>query len=380
MANVDLKEIKYEVKLSSDFIPSNDVFVYLYEPLLGSKPSALYHLLYTEAKNQLVENSKIERLISIMRTDKTKLIKILNKLELVGLVDLYKKKDNDGEVTFVLNKPLTVTRFISNKQFTESLKEKIGEENFNKNVNHLSKTVFELTNEFESVNEDEEKTIEIQIQFNTDPIKKLLELAGHDLDWWNDEANNEIVKVILVNDLDNMIVAEMISEILKEKGVFNIEDLEERIKDSPLDEEIIDKLENELEQSIESKIQLLSQLDPRDFIKMRVERPATTDEKKMIKELSKVSKFPNEFINFLIDFSAIKNNGAINVNYITKIAKTIIEKEIDDIQSLVTWLQTAYSVSERKERNLKGELPSVKIEDLRNTDTSIELIEEDIKF
>ena len=379
MINIDLKNTTYTVKLSSDFIPSNDIFVYLYEPLLGSKATVLYYLLYTEAKNQLVANSNIERIVSILNIEKTKLVKLLNKLELVGLLHIYKKKDEKDNITFVLNKPLTVTRFISNKEFTESLKERIGEETFNLNIEHLSKTVFELTSEFETIAEDKEKTIEIQIQFNTEPIKKLLEVGGHELSWWDDETNNAIVKLILVNDLDNIVVAEMISDILKTKGEFNINDLESMIKDSPLDEQLIDKLESQLEQTIESKLQILAKLDPKEFIKMRVGRAATTDEKKMIKDLSKVSKFPNEFINLLLDFSAIKNNEVININYINKIAKTIIEKEIDDVQSLVNWLQTAYSMSERKQRKQTIE-SKVDIDSLRNVETSIDEVDEDIKF
>ena len=75
-------------------------------------------------------------------------------------------------------------------------------------------------------------------------------------------------------------------------------------------------------------------MEPHNFIKVRLGREATAEERKMISDLSKVSKLPNEFINLIIDYSAIKNDGLLSVNYVEKISKTVVDKKIDTMDSL----------------------------------------------
>jgi replication initiation and membrane attachment protein len=182
MIKIDEHKTKYTVKLSTDFIPSNETILYLYRPIIGSEPLSLYYLLYTEARNPFAHSNNIDRILKLSNNTFDTALESVNKLELIGLINIFKDKNSDDEIVIVLNQPLSVHKFLKQKTLAQTLKEIVGPAVYNENINYLQEQTFEFTAEFELVKDDEQETT-VETVFNTEPIKTLLDMSDINTDF-----------------------------------------------------------------------------------------------------------------------------------------------------------------------------------------------------
>lgn len=122
------KEDFYEVYLNSiisDF--DHDTLTMLYQPIVGSHAISLYLTLYADYKKKS-DISSLEDLLLEMGIDITILTEAKNKLEGIGLIRTYYKKDKGQSfLKFVLYAPKTPKEFFDDILFKGLLISRIGE-------------------------------------------------------------------------------------------------------------------------------------------------------------------------------------------------------------------------------------------------------------
>lgn len=352
MRSLNATYTNYKSRLASNFTLDAN-FIYLYKPLIGSRATFMYQLLYNEAKNMMtVDYTSIKRIMNLTGYTTEELTKYIDRLELIGLLKSFQKKVDEDKVTFVIEKPLTVNQFKRYDNLMEILRIKVGEETVEMNMSQLNKSTWiEEEDEYEEVTGEfsiELEKLEFSNNFNFEPIKEMLSLTDTDVSFWNDEIEKEVLQAIIIEDLSNLEVVKIIKDSFDSQGEFSIINFKSNSKSvAPL--EFKERLEERIIDSWEAKLKLLESTNPRQFFELRFEREATADEKKLIKSMIKTSKMPFEFVNLILDFVALKNKGVFVIKYVEKIIKTVLEKELETIEQLKTWLAAGNKKIEKKD-------------------------------
>ncbi len=350
---------KYKAKISfDDYSNVNDILVSYYLPIIKSEAFSFYSALVIDSRNNMINTLyvPIERMVSMINLSVEKIEDAISRLELVNLLEVFKNEDN--EVTFKLNKPLTPEEFNNSEQFLELLKSSAGTENLyinNKLFNSLREHDFDesdaLTKKVDISTKVEIPAGKLNVEFDFDSIKNILN--AKQIDWsvyWTTELEQQLLNVIVIYRITSFDIAiELIKEI--ETNNFNVEHLIENIRNNFIQKEDISSIMEVGEKTTEIKLDFLSKLSVRDYFVHRLNRVPSTTEEEMIAKLINTYKLNDYQINILVDYSVIVNGGAINKNYIFKIADTIIKENIDTPEKLIQHLKVSYKVREANNQN-----------------------------
>lgn len=121
-------------------------------------------------------------------------------------------------------------------------------------------------------------------------------------------------------------------------------------------------------------LSLLNQLSPVKYLFNITSRLISEPEKTIIDNLIKTFQCSSAIINCLLHFSYFKNHGAINGNYIVKIAETLQNLNITDVQETITHLKNAYYRSQHKPIIIKP--PIIKEQPILNPSKIVDAEEE----
>ncbi len=348
---------KYKAKISfDDYSNVNDILVSYYLPIIKSEAFSFYSALVIDSRNNMINSIyvPIERLVSMINISVENMENAISRLELVNLVEIFKNENN--EVTFKLNKPLTPEEFNKSEQFVGLLKSSAGTENLyinNKLFNSLKEHNFDeehsITKKVDISSKVEVPLAKLNVEFDFDSIKNILN--AKQIDWslyWSNELEQELLNVIVIYRITSFDIAvELIKEI--ETDNFNMNNVISNIRNNFIKKDDITALVEAGDNTTEAKLDFLSKLSVRDYFVHRLGRVPSTTEEEMIVKLINSYKLNDYQINILIDYSVIINGGAVNKNYIFKIADTIIKENIDTPNKLVNHLKMSYKV-----RNAKG--------------------------
>lgn len=344
---------KYNSRILFDEDSSiNNILVSYYLPLIKPNAYSLYMFLSIESKN-LATNSifkSVDRIIAMLNLSVDEINKSLERLELVNLIEIFINKKN--QFVFKLNRPLSPIEFNNSKQFKELLKSKISLENFeinNKLFNSLKLNdnfnLKPLTSEL-NISIDNERKFKNKLNVNADfqNIKYILNAKG--IDWskfWTKEVEEKLLTILVLYKINNFDIAvELISSYETKK--FNIDEVVKKITTKKLEENNFENILNINDNFIESKLNLLKDLEVKDFIFSKLNRKPLESEKKFIVKLTKDYGFNNYIINILIDFSLLVNDGILSENYILKISNTLVKQKIDTPENLISYLRDTYKL------------------------------------
>lgn len=342
---------KYISKISfDDYSSVNDILVSYYLPIIKAEAFSLYSALVLDARNQMINTIfvSIERLVSMINLSIEKIEDSISRLEIVNLLEVYVK--NDDEIVFKLIKPLTPEQFNNSEQFTDLLKSSAGGENLNIN-NKLfhSLKANEVTGESITKTKDLSIMIEnpktsLNVNFDFETIKNILNAKN--IDWsfiWNEELEQKLLNVMIIYRVTPFDIAiEIIKEI--ETKNFDPNNLIEKIRNDFIKNDDISSIVSVGENTTEIKLDFMSQLKVRDFLIHKLNRGPTPSEEEMITKLIDSYGLSDYQINILIDYSIIVNDGAINKNYIFKIADTILKEGINTPEKLIQHLKVSYKL------------------------------------
>ncbi len=343
---------KYKAKISfDDYSNVNDILVSYYLPIIRSEAYSLYSALVIDSRNNMINTFyvSIERLISMLNLSMNSIEDSIARLELVNLLEVYKEGDND--FVFKLLKPLSPQEFNNSEQFTELLKSSAGDENLNINNKLFNSMKDEDLNRENSITKGidistkmDKTNAKLNIEYDFDSIKNILNAKG--IDWsvyWSKEVEEKLLNLMVIYKIKSFDVAvELIHEI--ETMNFSIDNLTNTIREKFIKNRDIKSIISAGEKTTEIKLDFLSQISVKDFFIHKLSRTPSPTEEKMITKLINSYGLNNYQINILIDYSIIVNDGAINKNYIFKIADTILKENIDTPEKLIQHLKVSYKL------------------------------------
>ncbi len=360
-------ETKYKSKISfDDFSSVNDILVSYYLPIIKSEAFSLYSALVIDARNQMINTIyvSIERLISMINLSLDKIEDSISRLELVKLIEVY--KDDEDRVTFKLNRPLSPEEFNNSEQFTELLKSSAGNENlqinnrlFNSLKDHDLDYENSLTKSINISSKFEKPSANLNVEFDFEVVKNILN--AKQIDWsayWTKELEEQLLNVIVIYRITSFDIAiELIKEI--ESGHFDLTNLVNRIRNDFIKNDDINSIIEAGDNTTEIKLDFLSQLSVRDYFVHKMNRvPSPTEEEMIVKLVSSYGL--NDYqINILVDYSVIVNEGAVNKNYIFKIADTILKEKIDTPEKLIQHLKVSYKMRSLDKPNNLSDLEKI---------------------
>ena len=111
----------------------------LYLPLIGPLPVMLYNSLLNDLDKQEIISNETEhaKLLSNLHISANELLSIRNKLEGIGLLKVYLKKDTINKYIYELYSPLSVHEFFSHPIFNIVLYNNVGKKEYEKLVNYF---------------------------------------------------------------------------------------------------------------------------------------------------------------------------------------------------------------------------------------------------
>jgi replication initiation and membrane attachment protein len=364
------KEDFYEVYLNSiisDF--DHDTLTMLYQPIIGSVAVSLYLTLYGDFKKKS-DIATLEELLCEMGIDITSLTSAKAKLEGIGLIRTYYKKDKEQSFfKFVLYAPKTPKEFFDDILLKGLLIQKIGEKKVQQYLRRYKTKKLDLEgyNEISASYKDVYKT-----DMNYDDYSSTLNIVGGygrkviDVSKGFDNTKflsylenlnilsksikksdmKKISEIALLYGVNEEIIADYVSQcyLPEEKDKIDYDRLKDLcIKDKSyqvLRKNGSNNIAYDSTSKIGKKIEIMQTYSALDYLKLKQNNGAVSpSDVKLITELNESYGLNSSVINVLIDYCLERNNNQLSRTYVTKIAASINREGITSTLDAMNYLK-----------------------------------------
>lgn len=364
------KEDFYEVYLNSiisDF--DHDTLTMLYQPIVGSHAISLYLTLYADYKKKS-EIASLEDLLLEMGIDITILTEAKNKLEGIGLIRTYYKKDKGQSfLKFVLYAPKTPKEFFDDILFKGLLISRIGEKKVQQYLRRYKTKKLDLDgyNEISaSFNDVFKSSLDEDVYSSTLNIvggygRKVIDVSkGFDNAKFLSSLENfnilpkaikksdmkKISELALLYGVNEDIMGDYVSQAYRpdEKEKIDYDMVKELcVKDKSY--QVLRKNgSNNIAYSSSSKmgkkVEMMQTYSALDYLKIKQNNGAVSpSDVKLITELNESYGLNSSVINVLIDYCLERNNNQLSRTYVTKIAASINREGISSTLDAMNYLK-----------------------------------------
>lgn len=364
------KEDFYEVYLNSiisDF--DHDTLTMLYQPIVGSHAISLYLTLYADYKKKS-DISSLEDLLLEMGIDITILTEAKNKLEGIGLIRTYYKKDKGQSfLKFVLYAPKTPKEFFDDILFKGLLISRIGEKKVQQYLRRYKTKKLDLDgyNEISaSFNDVFKSSLDEDVYSSTLNIvggygRKVIDVSkGFDNAKFLSSLENfnilpkaikksdmkKISELALLYGVNEDIMGDYVSQAYRPDEKEKID--YEMVKDLCVKDKSYQVLRkngsNNIAYSSTSKmgkkVEMMQTYSALDYLKIKQNNGAVSpSDVKLITELNESYGLNSSVINVLIDYCLERNNNQLSRTYVTKIAASINREGITSTLDAMNYLK-----------------------------------------
>lgn len=364
------KEDFYEVYLNSiisDF--DHDTLTMLYQPIVGSHAISLYLTLYADYKKKS-DICSLEDLLLEMGIDITILTEAKNKLEGIGLIRTYYKKDKGQSfLKFVLYAPKTPKEFFDDILFKGLLISRIGEKKVQQYLRRYKTKKLDLDgyNEISaSFNDVFKSSLDEDVYSSTLNIvggygRKVIDVSkGFDNSKFLSSLENfnilpkaikksdmkKISELALLYGVNEDIMGDYVSQAYRpnEKEKIDYEMVKELcVKDKSY--QVLRKNgSNNIAYSATSKmgkkVEMMQTYSALDYLKIKQNNGAVSpSDVKLITELNESYGLNSSVINVLIDYCLERNNNQLSRTYVTKIAASLNREGISSTLDAMNYLK-----------------------------------------
>lgn len=364
------KEDFYEVYLNSiisDF--DHDTLTMLYQPIVGSHAISLYLTLYADYKKKN-DIASLEDLLLEMGIDITILTEAKNKLEGIGLIRTYYKKDKGQSfLKFVLYAPKTPKEFFDDILFKGLLISRIGEKKVQQYLRRYKTKKLDLDgyNEISaSFNDVFKSSLDEDVYSSTLNIvggygRKVIDVSkGFDNAKFLSSLENfnilpkaikksdmkKISELALLYGVNEDIMGDYVSQAYRpdEKEKIDYDMVKELcVKDKSY--QVLRKNgSNNIAYSSSSKmgkkVEMMQTYSALDYLKIKQNNGAVSpSDVKLITELNESYGLNSSVINVLIDYCLERNNNQLSRTYVTKIAASINREGISSTLDAMNYLK-----------------------------------------
>ncbi len=364
------KEDFYEVYLNSiisDF--DHDTLTMLYQPIVGSHAISLYLTLYADYKKKS-DIASLEDLLLEMGIDITILTEAKNKLEGIGLIRTYYKKDKGQSfLKFVLYAPKTPKEFFDDILFKGLLISRIGEKKVQQYLRRYKTKKLDLDgyNEISaSFNDVFKSSLDEDVYSSTLNIvggygRKVIDVSkGFDNAKFLSSLENlnilpkaikksdmkKISELALLYGVNEDIMGDYVSQSYRPDEKEKID--YDMVKDLCVKDKSYQVLRkngsNNIAYSSTSKmgkkVEMMQTYSALDYLKIKQNNGAVSpSDVKLITELNESYGLNSSVINVLIDYCLERNNNQLSRTYVTKIAASLNREGISSTLDAMNYLK-----------------------------------------
>ena len=393
MEKINLKQTDtYEVLLKS-YLSDYDrkILNRLYQPLCGAQAIALFNSLWSELE--------FDKTISLTAKNHTYLLDTLGctlpefvssrkKLEGLGLLKtLYK---NGGQYLYLLYAPKSPKEFFDYELFDALLKNKIGEEEYERVRTYFSLAHYD-DSEYIDISQNFTDVYVLNVKKYT--YRGVDDIIGHDnltpittfdfssfyshlkdyfikTDSITKEMENEIALLATTYNLGVDDMVNVVYRSLDSNGKIDLMRLKKyarlNLKNQKIEiEENCEKTDKTGSESVDKDLKIYNLYTPLEFLRYRsgnhgiVERDA-----RLINNLSLTTNLPSPVINALIDYCLKNNENRLTRNYLEALAGGLMRSNITDAYEAMIYLNKDYTDYKKKPKvKVKKEEPKVDPDD-----------------
>ena len=335
-----------------------NILVDLYQPIIGYKALALYYTLLNDLdkKSFITEDYTHHHLLSSMQVSMSDIKMAREKLEAVGLIETFEKKEEVTKFIYILYAPLSAKDFLNHPILNVVLFNNIGKNEYDKIVKSykLPKVTLKDYSNVSKKFDEVFKSVPVNSYFSNDEIisntknginfKDSIDfnllISGIDSKIINEKALNKEVKLLInslsfLYDIDLNSMSNLIRTSLNEKGMIDKELLRKSAR-SFYQFENSGKLPTLIHKSSRAKkinnsgndlsnkekmINIFESTNPYNFLKSKYKGgKVILRDMKLIEELLIDLKLEPACINVLIDYALRVNNQKLNKTYVETIA------------------------------------------------------------
>lgn len=395
------------------------LLIMLYQPIIGYKAIDLYFTLWTMLDRREITSveSTHHHLMTSMQLRLSDIIEAREKLEAIGLLKTYLKKQNINNFVYELYSPVTAYEFLNNPILSTSLYNNIGKFEYEKIIDYFKvpnvnlkeyqeitcsfNDVFESASvsEFEIVTSNIQKysanKLNITPKIDLDNIISMIPDDMLNIRSLTKDTKDLIYKISFIYNYDDATMSELIRSSLNDKRMIDKKEL--RIHSRKLYQfENSGKLPSIIYRNqpeylrkpvgdVSNKAKIIYQFEttsPYDFLagKYNGSKPSKADISVLEFLLLDMNLNPG-VVNVLIDFVLKINNNKLTKNFIEGIASQWAKSKIETVEDAMKIAETEYKrkkqfTNTKKEKKKLEEKPEWFDKEIKQTKASDEEIKE----
>ena len=359
----------------------------LYQPIIGYVATSLYFTLVDDLDKKEVMSGDLthHHLMSTMQLKLDDIVVARKKLEAVGLLKTYFKKDTVNHYLYLLYSPMPANEFLNHPVLNIVLYSNLGKKEYDRIVDYFKipkpniKDYTDITSSFSDIftsvsgnimeNENIVKTetnklnIKDKVDFNLLISSIPSEMVSNRC--FNDEIKELINSLAYTYDIDDISMSDLVRNSINEKGLIDKVELRKNARnhyqfenDGRLPTFVYSKQPEFLKapQGDSSKwakmVYTFESVHPYDFLRSKYKNgePSLRD-LKIIENLLVDQKMTPGVVNVLIDYVLKVNNQKLSKNYIDTIAGQLNRLHIETVED-------AMRTTEKEHKKLKKQFES----------------------
>lgn len=357
------KAERFDVNIDSfDYLNNNISLYVLYAPIIGNIAVQIYEYLIIVYKIKIEANfckTSIKQLINRFNLDLEQFAKNLSLLESTGLIKTYQTGDeNNPKLIFVVQKILNFNDFMTKNELKNALKNSLTPNEFNELRyifnKHLSNVV-DISEDKNWLNNNLSNPIssnDNNLFINWKEVQNSILLLGYKVNFL--DSDKEIIlnfylnSTITLSGLINLIVPTLSKIKNSDYHKFNVQKFIDNTK-SPIQTSInFNKVINRNAdiftfnadiKKFTSIVNDYKSFTCENYLHSLTKQSISLDERKTLSQIKDKFALTDSAINVLIDYSMYKNVGHFHSNYVYKIANTVNNANILELDEIIKYLQ-----------------------------------------
>jgi len=359
------------------------IITMLYQPIIGYSATSLYFTLVDDLdkKEVISEDLTHHHLMATMQLKLDDIVIARKKLEAVGLLKTYLKKDTVNHYVYLLYSPISASEFLNHPVLNIVLYNNLGKKEYDRIVDYFKipkpnlKDYEDITSAFSTVFKSVSGNVLIEnenlIKTETNKIKidervdfnLLISSIPNNMvspRCFNDDTKELINNLAYTYDIDTIAMQGLVRNSINEKGLIDKIELRKNVRnyyqfenDGRLPTFVYSKQPEYLKspQGDSSKwakmVYIFESVHPYDFLRSKYKNgePSPRD-LKIIESLLVDQKLTPGVVNVLIDYVLKVNNQKLSKNYIDTIAGQLNRLHIETVEE-------AMRVTEKEHKKLK---------------------------
>ena len=373
----------------------------LYQPIIGFAAISLYYTLLDNLKEQemMSEEFTHHHLMTTMQLKLDDIIIAREKLEAIGLMKTYMKKDNINQYVYCLYSPLEASEFFNHPVLNIVLYNNLGKKEYEKILNYFKiphinlKDYVDITSSFDDIfksvrgntmemeeditrrdsnNIEINKGIDFNLIISSIPESQLNERC------FNEETKSLINSLSYIYDIDTLEMQGIIRDAINEKGLIDKTVLRKSCRDyyqfenaGNLPTLIYNKQPDFLKKPIgdNSKwakmVYTFENITPYQLLKAKYKGAEPTDrDKRLIESLLIDQKLNPGVVNVLISYVLKTNHEQLKKSYVETIAGQWKRSNVETVEE-------AMKIAEKYHKKMKKQLSPEKKEEHKVKETSL---------